>query len=159
MKDLRLKIFAALPFFMIAAAYFGAVRLNPDWAVLTPAEQTLLDFTPEDAVIPQVKRERASQNTLLKDIDIFGSLRSAMKYNTGDDLSTNGAPAGEGKADKAPGGLTLAISNGGRSMAILNGMAVREGERVGAMTVKRIERDKVLVFDKNLRWIHMEGKR
>jgi len=36
---------------------------------------------------------------------------------------------------------------------------VHEGETVGGMTVKKIEKDKVLVQDKTLRWLSMEEKK
>lgn len=141
---------------MIAAAYFGAHMLSPDWAVLSPAEQTVLAFTPE-APSAEDPKDGGAKAELLTDQNLFGHGASAMGNNAVD--GPNGNAPKEAGTDKERGGLTLAVANGGRSIAVLDGKVVREGDRAGAMTIKRIERDRVLVFDKNLRWIHMEGKR
>ncbi|MBI5588103.1 MAG: hypothetical protein HY889_07035 [Deltaproteobacteria bacterium] len=153
MKDLKLKIIAALPFLMIAAAYFVAGRLESDRTALSPAEQTLLNYAPEEGQGTAIKKERFAKEALLKDLNIFGA-------------AANGAPgAGAaqqrdgGVAQKPANGLTLVVENGDRSIAILNGTVVREGDRLGSITVRKIERDRVLVMDKNLKWIYMEGKR
>lgn len=153
MKDLKLKIIAALPFLMIAAAYFVGGRLDPDWTSLSPAEQTLLNYAPEEGEGAAIKKERTAKETLFKDFNIFGA-------------AAKGAPDGGaaqqrygGVAQKPANGLTLAVENGDRSVAILNGTVVRGGDRLGSITVMKIERDRVLVMDRNLKWIYMEGKR
>ncbi len=159
MKDAKLMILGALPFFLIPAALLASVKIDPVWMALSPVERSLLNYTPEEDRVTGLKTDKEPEEAFVGGAEIFefkkktGARAEAMPEDRGTTVKKDGS----GK--KGGDGLTLLVLNGERSMAVINGAVVRRGETVEGMTVKRIEKDRVLVLDKNLRWIYMEGER
>lgn len=160
MKDAKLMILGALPIFLIPAAFLASVRIDPAWTALSPQERTLFDYTPEEALLLTPRTDERPKEASVMDAGFFkvkkkGGTNAKERREGG---GTGVKIGGSGKK-KGAGELTLLVFNGERSMAVISGAVVRRGDTVEGMTVKRIEKDRVLVLDENLRWIYMEGER
>lgn len=153
MKDAKLMILGALPIFLIPAAFFASVKIDPVWTALSPQERTLLDYAPEEALLLTLRTDKQPKEASVMDAGFF-----KVKKKGGTNAKERREGGGSGKK-KGAGELTLLVFNGERSMAVISGAVVRRGDTVEGMTVKRIEKDRVLVLDENLRWIYMEGER
>ncbi|MBI5213198.1 MAG: hypothetical protein HY957_07495 [Nitrospirae bacterium] len=65
------------------------------------------------------------------------------------------APPPETKAEEKK--VSLILINGGRKIAIINGIIVNEGDSIDSMRVEKIERGRVLLKDKMwAKWIKIE---
>ncbi|HAK88648.1 MAG TPA: hypothetical protein DHV16_07570 [Nitrospiraceae bacterium] len=65
------------------------------------------------------------------------------------------APPPEAKAEEKK--VSLILINGGRKIAIINGIIVNEGDSIDSMRVEKIERGRVLLKDKMwAKWIKIE---
>ncbi len=155
-----LMILGALPFFLIPAAFFASMKIDPVWTALSPQERTLFDYAPEEDRIIGLKTDEQPKEAFVMDAGFFkvkkkgGTNAKVIREDRGTTVKKDGSGKKGGAAE-----LTLLVFNGERSMAVINGAVVRRGDTVEGMTVKRIEKDRVLVLDKNLRWIYMEGER
>lgn len=190
MIDIRLKILAVLPFFIVLATVFIVSRVDLERFVLKAGERRLLHFSPEKnemeinrpgqiTVNPYLKHvnffynEPAGKNTYLAVKRVDQQTAGYPKKDSNTYSIVNGAEQIENKSDmkkeaflkqdsndteKNP-TLTFIVLNGTHSIAIVNDRVLHEGETVGSMTVTKIEKDKVLVRDKTLRWIYMEGEK
>lgn len=62
--------------------------------------------------------------------------------------------------------VSMIVIAAGRRIAVINGMVVREGDPVGSLQVKRIEKDRILLSvygekdsGQGARWVYLEEKR
>lgn len=160
MKVALLMILGALPFLLVPVAFIASVKIDPVWTALSPEERTLLDYTPEENRVIGLRTNEEPEEAFVSGAGLFEVKKKTGPLTTASQAGGEGAGGKDNKErDGGYGELTLLVFNGERSMAVINGAVVRRGETVEGMTVKRIEKDRVLVLDKNLRWIYMEGKR
>ena len=183
MIDGRLKILAVFPFCLILATLFIVSRIDLERFVLRSDERELLHFSPEKAERGADRVDPIAAGASLMHVnffypketgkDTFGRV-TGVNQKTGVSQKENenmnpvaAAPVqmrevipkqGSHDVNKNP-MLTFVVLNGKRSIAIVDDRIVHEGETMGGMTVKKIERDKVLVQDKTLRWLYMEEKK
>lgn len=188
MIDIRLKILAVFPFFIILATVLIVSRIDLERFVLKPGERRLLHFSPEKNEMeinqpgqittnPSLKHvkffytetagkdaytavKRVNQQTgesPKKDSDTYSIVNGAEQIVNNPDMKEEAFRKQDGNDTEKNPALTFIVLNGTHSVAIVNDRVLHEGETVGSMTVTKIEKDKVLVRDKTLRWIYMEG--
>jgi len=179
----RLKILAVLPFCLILATVFIVSRIDLERFVLKAGERKLLHFSPEKAEMEPDRVAPVTAGASLMHVNFFYSEKTgkdtygrvtrlaqktgvSQKQNEDIDSAAAGPvqmgeviPKQESDAVNKNRMLTFVVLNGKRSIAIVDDRIVHEGETVGGMTVKKIEKDKVLVQDKTLRWLSMEEKK
>lgn len=151
MIDRYMKIKIALPFLLIIVS-LAAVRWINFKPALTPDEVRILGLTPERIDIEErlpfeVNRDLGSPIEIMKKKEFPPMPLSAV------------APRVSVEPEKP---LELKISMivvlEGRRMAIVNGLVVREGDGIGSAKVTKIEKDRILIAEKQkTRWIYMEG--
>jgi len=179
----RLKILAVLPFCLILATVFIVSRIDLERFVLKAGERKLLYFSPEKTEMEPDRVDPVTAGASLMHVNFFYSEKTgkdtygrvtrvdqktgvSQKQNEDIDSAAAGPvqmgeviPKQESDAVNKNRMLTFVVLNGKRSIAIVDNRIVHEGETVGGMTVKKIEKDKVLVQDKTLRWLSMEEKK
>lgn len=183
MIDVRLKILAVLPFCLILATVFIVSRIDLERFVLKAGERELLHFSPEKAEMEPGRVDPVTAGASLMHVNFFYSEKTGkdtygrvtrVNQKTGvsqkqhEDMDSAAAgpvqvgeviPKQESDDVHKNRMLTFVVLNGKHSIAIVDDRIVHEGETVGGMTVKKIEKDKVLVQDKTLRWLSMEEKK
>lgn len=131
--ETKTKMLCAVPFILLVLVY--AVGSNISFkASLTPDEQEVVDFSPEDLSLPSV--EKAG----------FVPVRNTLITVTGPETPDTAA-IGTKRArqqDKEYRLRMIVIGERGR-MASINNRLFREGDRSGDMVVRRIEKDRVQV--------------
>ena len=157
MKDSTLKILSVLPYVMIPAALYASYKTDPVRVMLTPQERMLLDYPIAEETAVEVRANERPKAGATPGAGPFviekspgpapGAFAGALRKS-----------AEAARAEKG-GGLTLVVFNGEQSVAVIDGEVVRTGEKAGKMTVEKIEKDRVLVFDGRLKWMHMERER
>ena len=174
---------AVLPFCLILATVFIASRIDLERFVLKAGERKLLHFSPEKAEMEPDRVDPVTAGAFLMHLNFFYSEKTgkdtygrvtrvdqktgvSQKQNEDMDSAAAGPvqrgeviPKQESDDVNKNRMLTFVVLNGKRSIAIVDDRIVHEGETVGGMTVKKIEKDKVLVQDKTLRWLSMEEKK
>ncbi|MCX8044741.1 MAG: hypothetical protein N3B18_11545 [Desulfobacterota bacterium] len=136
MLDTRLKIIFATPFVAMAVSFFVA-ELIPFRSALTSEEQQIISFEPEDLGLPNIRRTQPV-------ID-----RSRPLNITSDQGNSEGTSAMAVQTVPPVGTVTMIVVGGQAKMAVIDGMLVREGERIGFWTVKKIEHNRVLIEPSN----------
>ncbi len=142
--DKGIKVLMVLPAALIAASVMIAVRMDPA-PVLTPEEFQILGAYPREIGLPE-----------RPDVRIKNPLRSPLGLPASPPASVAGEPADDGAvatAEKAKGlrlNVSLIVLGGKRRVALISGNVVGEGDRINGMTVKRIERDRVVLNDMEL---------
>ena len=183
MIGVRLKILAVLPFCLILTTVFIVSRIDLERFVLKAGERKLLHFSPEKAEMEPDRVDPVTAGASLMHVNFFYSEKTgkdtygrvtrvdqktgvSQKQNEDIDSAAAGPvqmgeviPKQESDDVNKNRMLTFVVLNGKRSIAIVDDRIVHEGETVGGMTVKKIEKDKVLVQDKTLRWLSMEEKK
>jgi len=152
MMDRYMKIKIAMPFLLIIVSLVAVrwVHFKPS---LSPAEARLLGFTPEKIDIYErlpfeVNKDLGSPIEITKKREFPSMPLSAI------------APQVLAEPEKP---LELKVSmiivvGEGRRMAIVNGLVVREGESIGSARITKIEKDRLLIAERQkTRWIYMEG--
>ena len=151
-------ILAALPFLLVAAAFFGARAVDFEQLVFSPVERRALHFSPETIEVRVARGARAAGAKAASDArSVSGFFRAG-----GGLVNGNGAGALYSGATLDPLAMKVSfimrgVSGGGH--AIVNNELVVEGDTIGGMLVKRIEEDKVLLKGKETRWVYMEALR
>lgn len=187
MIGVRLKILAVLPFCLILATVFIVSRIDLERFVLKAGERRLLHFSPEKAEMEPDRVGPVTAGASLMHVNFFYSeetgkdtygrvtrvdQKTGVSQKQNEDMDSAAAgpvqmgeviPKQEPKQESDDVDknrmLTFVVLNGTRSIAIVDDQIVHEGETVEGMTVKKIEKDKVLVQDKTLRWLSMEEKK
>ena len=184
MINRRLKILAVLPFFIVAAAAFLINTIDLEHLTLRPEQRQLLNFSQGESEMGVEKPETLINTAPVIQTNLFNFERAEMSANA-DVTSMSqknsvseridyGVPYASvsrpfQKEDVLPNRLsrdanvnpklTFVVLNGRRSFAIFNDRLLHEGESTGGMTIQKIERNRILVKDKTVRWIHMEEDR
>lgn len=128
-----------LPAALIAASVIIAVRMNLA-PVLIPEEFQILGAYPQEIRPPERPIVR-----------IKNPLRSPLGILAGPPASVAGEPSNDeavATAEKAKGlrlDVSLIVLGGKRRIALISGNVVGEGDRIDGMTVKRIDRDRVVL--------------
>jgi hypothetical protein len=128
----KLKALAILPFILIVVSGVLASRMEVEYK-LTPAEQEILGFEVKDVKLP--KRKEVTERAL----KIPNLIEKVMGHKE--------PPPRKGEKKKEPAKLTVTmiiISEKG-SMAIVNGMVVKEGDSVAGQKILTIESGRILV--------------
>ncbi|MBI5407238.1 MAG: hypothetical protein HZA18_06035 [Nitrospirae bacterium] len=184
MISVRSKILAVLPFCLILATVFIVSRIDLERFVLNAGERKLLHFSPEKAEMEPGRVDPVTAGVSLMHVNFFYSEKTGKDTSgrvTGVNQKTGVSQKQNEEMDPAAAGpvqrgevipkqesdddvnknrmLTFVVLNGKHSIAIVDDRIVHEGETVGGMTVKKIEKDKVLVQDKTLRWLSMEEEK
>lgn len=169
--DSRLKIMAVLPFFIIIISVFMIKMIDLERLVLGNEQRQLLNFSPGESEMGIAKPAPAVKHSAVMQANFFSSetaVRDASSLSEKIEHSIPDQPVRRPhqKEDIMPNNpgsdadaypkLTFVVLNGERSIAIMGDRLLNEGESAGDMTVQRIEKDRVLVKDKSLRWIYME---
>ena len=155
MKDSTLIALAVLPYIMIPAALYVSIKTDPARLMLTPEERRVLEYAS-----PAVTKAEAAASETPEASGWRGAGPFVLEKRPGH--APAAAPVISATAtggESAGGGLTLVVFNGKQSLAVIDGEVVRTGEKTGRMTVERIEKDRVLVFDGRLKWLRMERER
>ncbi|RJR15789.1 MAG: hypothetical protein C4581_11555 [Nitrospiraceae bacterium] len=110
---------------------------------------TIAAFTPSDLTIKE-KQTVHSTPDFRAPLDFNRSVAAEAS------LPVNN-PAPEQKPKEEPDkSLSLIIMSGADRTAIINGVPVKEGDRIADMRIVRIETDRVLLKTKTLKWIYLE---
>jgi len=120
---------------------------------LSPQEQTLLDFRSES--IPRmVQRNPPALARIASPIP----LAMASEKDYPQELLGNIAPAeGGNPTEERRLAVSLIVVSRGKKLAIINGVLTKEGDIIDRQRVVRIERDKVLLKDKEgERWLRLD---
>lgn len=130
-------------FFCITALSY--IKFKPS---LFPAEQVLSDFSHQKTQI--IRRQPIEVSAIDSPIRAEAVSPKAGYPQTPLEKVVPPEPQIEMK-------VSLVIINGGRKMAIINGLVVREGDAFGQSRVEKIERNRVLIEDKKgERWIRID---
>jgi len=152
-------ILAALPFLLVAAAFFGARSVDFEELVFSPLERRVLHFSPETIEVRIKNGARMAGSKAISD------LRSVTGFFRAGKVITEGGGRGVLLGGAAIDPLAMKVSfimrggSGSGNLAIVNNELVIEGDTIGGMLVKRIEEDKVLLKGKEMRWVYMEALR
>ena len=146
---------------MFVAIGLFAVRFIDYKLVLNPSEMRIADFVQEEVLL-QAKRDRPV---------IAANLKSPIEMPSS---PANGFPPvpldqlvpqqGKPEADSPEFKVTMIVIGAKTRMAILNGSVVMEGSFVDKVVVKRIEKDRVLLAEHDVKsgklspvWFSLEG--
>lgn len=147
-------ILAALPFLLVAAAFFGARSVDFEELVFSPVERRVLHFSPETI---EVRIKRGAQKAFSDASSITGFFRTGRVLT---EPGGRGVLTGGAALDPLAMQVSFIMRGGGiGNLAIVNNELVIEGDTVSGMLVKRIEEDKVLLKGKETRWVYMEALR
>lgn len=136
----------ALPHALIIALLF-IVYYIPFNTGLSGAEKQLLEFRPSNFAIKAKKEIHADR-----------ILTSPLQFNATGAMQ-KGVEDGQKKTLSDMGHeiiVSLVVISGTNKMAIINGKIVKEGEKIDDKIVVRIEKERVLLKNKALRWVHVE---
>ncbi len=172
--DSRLKVLAVLPFVIIAASLILINRIDMGHLVIKTDQQKLLNFPVEESEMEIQKPEPVINYSSVKHANLFypesngkdAGMVSSKKAHSVPDQSDNKPLQKENLQSIQPRydayvnpKLTFVVLNGDRSIAIMGERVLHEGDSVMGMTIQRIEKGRVLVKDKTLRWIYMEEEK
>jgi len=154
-------ILAALPFLLVAAAFFGARSVDFEELVFSPMERRVLYFSPETIEVRVKNGARMAGSKAISDLrSVTGFFRAGKVITEG---GGQGVLLGGAAADPLAMKVSFIMRGGSGSnsgnLAIVNNELVVEGDTIGGMLVKRIEEDKVLLKGKETRWVYMEALR
>jgi len=130
MIDTQLKLLFAVPFLIIIFSFL-VVDFIPLQSALTAEEQQIIGFAPEDFSIPNIARTRP---TIERSQPFQMSTRSQQSL----DVATKETTLPRCQV------TSIVIGPQGKT-AVVGGMLVREGERIGSLLVKKIEPTRILV--------------
>ncbi len=139
-----------LIFFPFALAIILAVAANyipmPFNSGLSEAELRISAFASTGPAIKEKQRINANQD-----------IKSLLDFNYSPAAETslpevNIAPHKDYKEKS----LSLIIISGESRKAIIEGVPVKEGDKIADMTIVKIENDRVLLKDKTLKWMYLE---
>lgn len=139
MIEKKLIILSVLPFLLIIVFIIGAsiIDLSP---ALTEEEQEALDFTYKGGRTAG-KEALVVKNHLKSPVEIPKTLSPPLP-----------------PADTEPGrGISLIMIRGEEKIAIIDGKVAREGDTIDRMKILKIEKDKILIKSKEIKWLSMEG--
>jgi hypothetical protein len=131
MIDNNLKLLFALPLLLIALS-FAVVDFIPFRSVLTPEEQQVINFTPDDLSLPAVNKT-AVDIDLTRPLELVTLPEGAQR------------PSPEQPAALPQRKVEMIVIGGLNKMAVIDGTLVREGDSIGTLIVKTIESNRVLV--------------
>lgn len=131
MTDDRLKVLFAIPLLLFALSFI-AVDFIPYRSALTGDELQVVNFAPEDLSPPPVKRTKPGG-------DFSKPMELCAAQETLPQQSAERSDAVHARK------VTMIVRGDRGSMVMIDGVLVREGERVGSLIVKKIEAGRVLV--------------
>jgi hypothetical protein len=139
-----------LLFFPIALAVILAVAANyveiPFSKGIPETANSIAAFTPAGLKIKEKRRVDSSPDLKsLLDFDHSGAAETSLQVNNTVHREDNN--------DK---GVSLIIISGAEKSAVINGVPVKEGDRIADMKIVRIEADRVLLKNKTLKWMYIE---
>jgi hypothetical protein len=150
--DKRTVILLCLPFVIAATVLFflRSVKFAPS---LSGTEKDMAAFS--EGTVPVIsKRQSVNAAILQSPIKIPSVQLSIKKEFPGQPLSQVAPPP---PSPPPAAVLTLILVNSSKKMAIINGIAVKEGEVINAGKVVKIEKNRVLLQNnKELRWLKVE---
>lgn len=120
---------------------------------LSPQEKGLLEFRSES--MPQIaQRKPSAPGRIASPIPlVLASEKDFPQELLGDLAPAEGGTA----AAKRPLAVSLIVVGQGRKLAIIGGVVTKEGDVIDQQRVVKIERDKVLLKDKEgERWLRLE---
>lgn len=156
MPDRKTGVFAALPFI---AAVVGLLSLQ--YIKFTPslsATETALTALTAGAVPTIVERRPITVPALESPIKIPRAEDMQKKSFPGEPLANMAPPPGQHGSQAAsvprPDVVTMIVVNNDNRMAIINGIVVKEGDKINSSAVVKIEKNRVLLKDKRgPRWL------
>ncbi len=145
--DNKTKILIFSPFALAIILAFAANNIDiPFKKDIPEAANRIAAFTPTGLMIKDKLRVSSSPDYKGPlDFNHSGAAKLSSQVN-------NTAPK-EDNNDKA---LSLIIISGIDKTAIINGVPVKEGDRIADMKIVRIETDRVLLKNKTLKWMYLE---
>ena len=164
MIDSRLKILAVLPVLIVVASALLVNVIDLEHLILRPGHRQLLNFSPQTNLL-NFETDGKSSNADIRSMTQRKSVSAIIEYDVPsvsvsrpfqkEDVMTNEVSHNANINPK----LTFVVLNGRRSFAILDDRLLHEGESTGGMTIQKIEKERILIKDKTLRWIYMEEER
>lgn len=165
MIDTRLKTLAVLPFIMIVTAALLTSLIDLEHLILKPDQLLVLNFSPSESGMEIEKPDDAVNTASLIQTNFFSpdtdgeSVTSDFSSMTQDKSVEDVLLNKVNHNAKVYPKLSLVVMNGKRSFAILDDRLLHEGDSINRMTIQRIEKDRILIKDKTLKWIYMEEER
>jgi len=182
--DTRTKILVVLPFCILVAAVLLINAINLEHRILRPGQRQLLHFSPDESVLGVDKTDpvmdiapilqtslfnfdkaqisasgevrRISENKSVSERIEYGVTSASVSRSfQREDVLPNLA----GNNARVNPKLTFIVLNGRRSFAIVDDRLLHAGETTGGMTIQMIEKNRILIKDKTVRWIYMEEER
>ncbi len=127
---------------MLLVLLVAAASLLPFNKSLSETERFLLDFVVADLKIKERQVTRLIKN-------VRGPFDFKVKHTkTLDDKVT--------QIDYTDNSLSLTIIGDDARMAIINGELVKEGDMLEGMQIQKIEPERVLINNKNAKWLYLE---
>jgi hypothetical protein len=120
---------------------------------LSPQEKGMLEFRSES--MPQIaQRKPSAPGMIASPIPlVLASEKDFPRELLGDLAPAKGGTA----AEKRPLSVSLIVVGQGRKLAIIGGIVTKEGDVIDRQRVVKIERDKVLLKDKEgERWLRLD---
>lgn len=143
--DNRTKLLLVCPLLAIALLTAAATCVNFP-REHTANERSMLDFTPTNLDI--LEQPRAG---------LVRAMRGPFDIVPPSAGFTAVASSGGSAADVSRGnGLTLTVVNGVNRMAMIDGVLVKEGDRIDDKIIARIEPQRVLIQGRFKQWIYLE---
>ncbi len=130
--DTRTKMMCVAPFAMLVLVYVVGSYIHFN-ASLTPEEQEVVDFFPEDLSLPETKQAAF--------VPPGTNVITVQKPEAPDTAAAGNSRERRGKEYR----LGMIIIGGRGRMASINNTIFREGDRSGDMVVRRIEKGRVQV--------------
>lgn len=145
--DSKTKVFVILPLLSIVLLTMAGT-LVPFSGDHTENERLLLGFVPAELTI----HEKPGGST-------FRSFTGLFDFTQAPAVTASGpGREGYGFSTNEDSRLTLTVVNGMKKMAILDGVLVKEGDRIDDKIIARIEPDRILIHDRFPQWIYLESK-
>ena len=144
----KIMIFSPIMLAIILAVAANYINI-PFKKDIPEAANSIAAFTPAGLTIKDKQRVYSSP-------DIKGPLNFNHIAVVETSLPVNNPASQEEQKDHLDKGLSLIIMSGADKTAIINGVPVKEGDRIADMKIVKIETDRVLLKNKTLKWMYLE---
>lgn len=111
----------------------------------TEGEKLMLNFSPSDLSIKEKHRNHITRTLN----GFFDFHNSALPPG----LAHSEVPRETGHNN---GRLSLTVISDNRKMAIIDGMLIKEGDKIDDKIIVKIETDRVLLKDRSSKWVYLE---
>ncbi|MEW6599578.1 MAG: hypothetical protein AB1499_01270 [Nitrospirota bacterium] len=145
--DNKIKIYISAPFLLAMVLSIAAAQIDVPFKKGIPEiANRIASFTPAGLTIKQKPPVYPGPD-----------LKSVMDFDHPSPVSTSLPPVDRvrQKTDSVR-GLSLVIISGQDKTAVINGVPVKEGDKIADMKILKIETDRVLLKNKTLTWMHLE---